>query len=126
MTNDTAPLATDLPPDWEALARYHAGESPEAEARALRAWLAAHPADAAMLAELHGATDRAMAAPALDEASLDVEAALRRVKARRSTPVVPLQPRRALRAWWAVGGLAAAAVAVIGVTLAGRDADRET
>lgn len=128
MTDDAASRMPHPAPDWDALARFHAGESPDAEARALREWLAAHPADAAMLAALHASADRGAAAPAFDESSLDVEAALRSVKARRdasaagrrATPVVPLHPRGethraprrgAHRAWWATGGLAAAAAA---------------
>jgi transmembrane sensor len=140
MTDDAASRMPHPAPDWDALARFHAGESPDAEARALREWLAAHPADAAMLAALHASVDRGAAAPAFDEAGVDVEAALRRVKARRdaapagrrATPVVPLRPREAAhdvprrgarRAWWATAGLAAAAAAAFFIV---SDAPRDT
>ena len=87
----------DLPPrddsaDWEAIARYFAGESTPEEAKAVRAWLEAHPSEAAalnglsgMIAQLGGATPP----------GLDVEAALKRVTERRdAADVIPLDSRR--------------------------------
>src|SRR5215217_3430562 len=76
-------------PDWEALARYHAGESPAEEARLVATWLAANAQDAALLAMLDDVVERAIGAEhaAIDlpatSPHLDVEAALRAVKARR-------------------------------------------
>ncbi|MFL5580134.1 MAG: FecR family protein [Gemmatimonadaceae bacterium] len=133
------PPAPDSAPDWEALARYQAGESPEAEARAVRAWLAAHPAVARMLWELD-AVITADIQPSLPfeagaAGEVDVEAALARLKARRGAEeggpemparVIPLQRRQARvsrRAAWGGLGIAAAAAGVIGVALVMHDAD---
>ena len=68
--------------DWDALARYLAGESPADEAEAVRRWLAAHPADAEMLGALDQTLNRVRYTPATAE--IDVEAALGSVKARRA------------------------------------------
>jgi transmembrane sensor len=133
--------SSPLAPDWEALARYHAGESPADEARRVATWLAGNAQDAAMLATLDEAVERAIG---VDRTSivaggraLDVEAALRAVKARRDAEDGALAergvlafearaargkasaprgsaarqaaPARRTRAWWVAGGLAAAA-----------------
>jgi transmembrane sensor len=126
-TGPRAPLADDASPDWEALARYLAGESPPDEARAMAAWLAAHPADAAMLGALDAAVGRAAHADAAPD--VDVEAALRRVTVRRDRereggassvrPLRRLAPRR-LAPRWRVGAMAAAAAALLAVGLVGR------
>jgi ferric-dicitrate binding protein FerR (iron transport regulator) len=76
------------PPGWAALARELAGEAPvdardAAEAAAARAWLAAHPGDAALL-DAVGAVAR-LVPPAGDDVAahpVDTEAALARVRAR--------------------------------------------
>lgn len=75
--------------DWEAVARYLAGESRGEEQAAVRRWLAEHPADARMVAALDNALGRLMPGP---EATLgiDVESALASVKARRPTNVLRL------------------------------------
>jgi transmembrane sensor len=135
----TRPDAADsgAPPDWEALARHLAGESAADEARAVAAWLAAHPDDAALLAALD-ATATSAAAP--DPTPIDVEAALRRVRARRdaaATPdadVLPFRPREtgaapgrsavARRRVWPAGLAAAAAVAAVVFGLGRRDGAR--
>ena len=116
--------SSDEPPfDWEALARYTAGESSADEARAVGAWLAEHPHDAAMLAALSDviAQQEGPSASALP-ITVDVEDALERVKSRRPTSradeakVVPMRglqraaPRRAM--WPRALGLAAAAALV--------------
>src|SRR5579875_1378749 len=64
--------------DWEALARYMAGESPEDESRRVEAWLAADPADAALLA--------AMDALLVSDSSVPTPDALR-ILWRPSTPI---------------------------------------
>jgi transmembrane sensor len=145
-TRHSAPDA-DAAPDWEALARYLAGESPAAEARALAEWLAAHPADAAMLRALDAEATRA-ARPGPVDGSIDVEAALRRVQLRRDAAPAPMSgdphvlpfrrpvaaPRSApaappaavastgiRRRDWRLGGLAAAAaIAALAVGLGRR------
>lgn len=103
--------------DWDALARYLAGESSDVEADAMRRWLDARPDRA----ELVGALTRSMGRLAYQAPpDLDVEAALRRVRARRDEPDVrslqarpASRPRHAAapaRARWRVLGLRAAAV----------------
>jgi transmembrane sensor len=72
--------------DFEALARYFAGESSEAEAASVREWLTANPAEAARLAAIEegvqavAANVRGRVAGTID-ANIDVERALRRVRA---------------------------------------------
>jgi len=101
-------------PSWEALARYLAGEASVDEGMRLRQWLEAHPDDAAVVQAL-GQTIKPLAgAPARD---IDVEAALRRVTARRvaesETPVLPLTRRGRGRVTWYAGLAAAAVLAVV-------------
>lgn len=92
------------PPDWEALARYLAGEARGEELERVRGWLAANPEDH-RLAE---ALDRlAGEVPVEAPAGLDVEAALRKTKAAAGlAPVLSLEQGRARRAmaaarpWW--------------------------
>lgn len=124
MTDDASrfPRATPAPrPDWDALARFYAGESPPAEAVRIGEWLAANPDERALLEALDRAVDRAA-----DD--VDVEAALARVHARMDEPFVA-RPRLSVlrgsstpRRRWpvAAGILAAAAVAGIALTLAHR------
>ena len=81
--------------DWEALARYLAGESSPAEAAAVREWIGADPARAELVGTLDRMTGRlAYRAPA----DLDVEAALRRVHARMDAPATPVVHSLAERA----------------------------
>lgn len=108
--------------DWEALARYLAGESAPDEAEAMRRWLDAR----ADRAELVAALDSSLARLAYQAPSdLDVESALRRVRARMDEPDVrsladvatPSARRtfapRARR--WSSGLRAAAAIAAIAI-----------
>lgn len=83
MAEDTA--------DWEALARYLAGESPAHEADAVNGRLAENPDQRAVLAALDRAMDRGATPPPAD---LDVEAALARVHARMDGPETPVLPFR--------------------------------
>jgi transmembrane sensor len=105
---------TDAGPDWEALARYLAGESDGAERRRIDAELSAHPDRAALLRALDGALVR----PAVVEpAPSEIDATLERVLARRGerptdgTPILAL--RSAHRRWRAALMRAAAAVLVV-------------
>ena len=106
--------------DWEALARYVAGESPPDEVERLEARFAAQPADKALLDALAAVTRQMAAAVPTD---LDVEAALRRVKARRNESATrPLEfrrpivdARRPVRWHVPVPALAAAALLAVGV-----------
>ena len=118
--------STDDSADWDAIARYFAGESDAAEQEAVQRWLEAHPDQADALAALDGSAGRLIRATPPD---LDVEGALSRVAARRdAADVVPIDSRRpgfkpvfpasAPRRWrrFAVPA-AAAAVLAIGVAL---------
>lgn len=145
MSDATPPLDPhDERLDWERLARYVAGESPADEVRDVERWLGAHPADAEVLAALGQAISRVAAPPAVGpSAEIDVEAALRRVKARREQPQVvalplaaranahrpnahqPTAPRaNAARPGWRVGSLAAAAAALLAVGVARWQSER--
>lgn len=64
---------------WEALARYVAGESPALEATAMRAWLEAHPEDAALVAVVKARSERVVQQA---DISVSTDAALARVRAR--------------------------------------------
>ena len=83
--------------NWEAVARYLAGESPAEERAAVQRWLAEHPADAEMVAALEDAMGRLTLGPeAL--AGIDVEAALAKVKGapafgRSGIRVIPFRSR---------------------------------
>ena len=63
------------PPDWDAIARFLAGESPAEEASRVNAWLVAHPDDRQLVERL----GEVAAVPATD---VDVESALRAVHSR--------------------------------------------
>jgi transmembrane sensor len=112
--------ATASPPAWEAIARFLAGESHDAEAESVRAWLGAHPGDADLVRELDGALDRLAVTSASE---IDVEGALERVAERRDEPdVLPLRPRLASSPtnvaprWSSRATLRAAAVLVVAAT----------
>lgn len=127
MTDDVSRFAGATPaprPDWDAIARFYAGESPPAEAVRIGEWLAANPDERALLERLDRAVDRAV-----DD--VDVEAALARVHARMDESP-PARPRlsisggsraftgskaRSRRAPLVAGILVAAGVAAIALTL---------
>jgi len=102
-------------PDWEAIARYLAGESQPEEASIIEQWLEAHPHDRELI-------ERLDAEATIEPADVDVEAALARVHARMAEPsrprVLPMPPAR--RPLWqplgVIGLLAAAAVVGLVVT----------
>jgi transmembrane sensor len=109
-----------LPPDWDAIARFLAGESTAEEASVVRAWLAANPRDQELVERL--SEPSAAFAPA----DLDVDAALERVHARmteadrpaltlsRGAPGHRNEKRRRIIV---IGGFMAAAAAFISVSL---------
>jgi transmembrane sensor len=128
---DSHPVAD--PYDWDALARYVAGECTPAEERALRAWLDERPARAQLVDALRHSID-GLASGASD---VDVERALERVHARMAEPeaaalAAPARPRRQLVGqrvprtrsvrWPVIATLAAAAlvVATVGIRNARR------
>ena len=124
MSDDSStPGRPSDPYDWDALGSYLAGETNGAEAEAMKRRLAEHPDESALIAKLDAAIQRhAQQATAGD---IDVESALRAVKARRDEPVVaplrkprvPFAPTPTSR--WRVPGFALAAgiVIVLGVLL---------
>jgi transmembrane sensor len=111
------PFNPAAPETWESLARYLSGESDAGEAAAIRAWLAADPTRAEAVAAL----DRSMkglARPAPTD--LDVDAALRKVRARFDEPaVLPLRRRtsaareRSVPIWRTTGFRIAAGVVLV-------------
>ncbi|MEX2283782.1 MAG: FecR domain-containing protein [Gemmatimonadota bacterium] len=128
MTND--PISTD-PERWEALGRYLTGESTAEEAAAMRAWLAQDPARERAAEALGRTMGRVAFTPPAD---LDVEAALSRVKQRRTeSGVVPLSRPAAqeppTRRWTTtLFRIAAAVVLLLGTSLWWRasQTDRDT
>lgn len=87
--------AADLPPDWEAIARFVSDESDVAEREQVRTWLSANPEDQMLIEAL----DRIVSdVPLQLPAGLDVETALRRTKAAAGgSPILRLEaatPRR--------------------------------
>jgi transmembrane sensor len=108
-------------PDWDAIARYLAGESPDAEAVVVRRWLEAHPEDERLVERLN-------AAAIVEAPNVDVEAALRGVHDRMGADISPPAPvlkvERGGNALWSrhrfligSGLVAAAAVIVAFVTI---------
>lgn len=78
MHNDSPRSAAGSnPPDWDAVARYLAGESSPDEQASVRGWMERHPGDRAVVERLDAA-----ARPPEQDAGVDVEAALRTVRAR--------------------------------------------
>ncbi len=148
MQNDSGlPSSNDSAADWDAIARFIAGESDPVEARSVAAWLAAHPGDAALVEAVHRRAGLAEARAAI---SVDTEAALARVRARmaddggamappaltvergglasdatrgRPAPArIAAEARRPIRGWMVASLAAAAALAVFVVNRRGSDA----
>jgi transmembrane sensor len=114
-------------PDWDALARFSAGESTPDEAARISSWLESHPDQAKLLAALTSSLDEGAGMNSQGEADVDVEAALRRVHRRMDTPTsappaLRLSRRVAAdasssRRRWLLAGLVAAAAAMFAVLL---------
>jgi transmembrane sensor len=130
MQNDSLsspiPDPSGAPADWEALARYLAGESSEEESKRIGQWLDEHKADAALVAAL----DKAVAGLALSEqVDIDVDRALARFHERRNSvsgerdlslrrsPRELRYSRRTASTWRAAAILAAAAAVVVAARL---------
>ena len=118
--------ASESSTDWEALARYLAGESSAAESERIGQWLKEHKADAALLAAL----DKSLAGIAsTEQADIDVDRALTRVIERRDStsgdpatsarrlPRELRYSRRTASMWRAAAILAAAAAVVVAARL---------
>lgn len=93
-TQDSNFDPTAEPFDWDAVARYLAGESTPDEARAVRVWLAARPERAELVTALGRSFDRLAAA---DTSHVDVERALASVHARMSEPALSVERGSSLR-----------------------------
>jgi transmembrane sensor len=110
-------------PDWDAIARYLAGESSAEEATRVSRWLDAHPADKELIERLNASA--ALDAPV----DVDVDAALSRAHTRMAETNVPSltvergNPRRSRAAMF--GGIVAAAAAafVAAISFGDRGAD---
>ena len=121
----------DDTPDWDALARYRAGESTPDEAVRVAAWLAEHPLDDAMIEVLDAAVGAHFGTDDMSAQPVNVEGALGRLHQRmnESAPAAPrltilrggasgasnAPPKRHGRR--VLGGLAAAAIAAIAFVL---------
>ncbi|HVX41550.1 MAG TPA: FecR domain-containing protein [Gemmatimonadaceae bacterium] len=97
--------AAGAAPDWDAVARYLAGESPADEAQRVRAWLENNPAERELVESL------AAAGAELPLAPVDVDAALDRVHARMRNQMVAYPERSARGRAWRAGRIAALALA---------------
>jgi transmembrane sensor len=86
MTDHVSPQSSfnASPPDWDAIARFLAGESPAEEAARVGAWLDAHPADRELVERLNDEVT-------LPIADVDVESALLQVRSRMND--APAAPR---------------------------------
>src|SRR5438046_718767 len=111
----------DEMPDWDAIARFRAGESTPDESAAIASWLQRHPSEARLLDELDRSIAPHLAGVPVSAEPIDVEAALRRVHGKIPTHASPVRPLRVSaastrvgtggrRVQWMIGGLAAAAV----------------
>lgn len=77
--------------DWDAIARFIAGESDPVESRAVQAWLDAHPGDAGLVAAVQR---RAGMAESHAQLNVNVDGALARVRARMDAEsIVDAAPR---------------------------------
>ena len=73
--------------NWEAVARYLAGESPAEEQARVQRWLSDNPADARVITALDDALGRLTLGPDAEK-GIDVDAALAKVKAMREEPAL--------------------------------------
>jgi transmembrane sensor len=86
------PIDPKKAPDWEVLARYVDGESPDDEAARVTQWMETHPVDKELLEQMkvHATLEAT--------ADVDVEAALRRVQGRfNQAPISSAAERTRLR-----------------------------
>lgn len=104
--------------DWDAVARYLAGESPAVERDVVQKWLANLPEDSKLIAALDDAL-HGLALGAEATKGIDVEAALAKVKARRAQDVPTGKgrrgtsyPIRTFNRWPAIAAAAAVVIAV--------------
>jgi transmembrane sensor len=118
--------------NWDAVARYLAGESPAAERDIVQKWLASVPADSQLIAALDDALEGQMLG-ADATAGIDVEAALAKVKARRGLGVggarsrsVPSFGGRGANRWPAFAAAAALVIAIGALVWRGRGSTDET
>lgn len=123
--SSTTPDGANTPQvDWDAIARYLAGESPVAERERIDHWLASQPADSKLIATLNDAVGR-LALGDTATAGIDVEAALVKVNARRLAEPALLgrQSRLSISrpsVVWSTLAAAAVVIAVGALVLRGR------
>ncbi len=89
MSEEIRPSAASAPApeaDWDAIARFVAGESDAVESAAVAHWLATHPEDAAVAAIVKTRAERAAVR---SEVSVDTDRALASVRARMAEPPSP-------------------------------------
>ena len=111
MTDGHSHLDKTDPTDWESWARHLTGENTPEDAEHIEKELAANPADRQLLTAL--GTVISAARPDIPQ-DLDVDGALRKVKARRdAVDVIPLRPATRWRI--PMPALAAAALLAVGV-----------
>lgn len=115
--------------NWEAIARYLAGESTVEEQAAVQQWLGSHPADARAIAALDDALDRLTLGKDAEK-GIDVEAALAAVNARRNEPTLRvvrgnaprvMPPDRKTVAWVPIAAAAAVVIAVGALVMRGNE-----
>jgi transmembrane sensor len=118
MTSDTRGTNSPGDIDWEALARYAAGEADPVEAERMERWLVDHPEHEASLSVLLTAIGRLRASGSADVSAADTASALQAVKSRGKcgeAKVVAIPPRRRLHRW-SVAQLAIAAGLLIALS----------
>jgi transmembrane sensor len=111
--------------DWDAIARYLAGESSASERETVQRWLASLPADSKLIAALDDALD-GLTLGADATKGIDVEGALAKVKARRDQGAAngrgrtgmshPIRPAN----WWPAVAAAALVIAIGALVWRGR------
>jgi len=116
----STPSVPPSQPDWDRVARYLAGEATPEDAKAVEQFLAEHPDDARVIATLDQATRNAAQKP------VDVEAALRRVKARAAEPARPASRFATFTSRFEAIAAAAAIILVAGVFVWRRATDTKT
>jgi transmembrane sensor len=112
-------------PDWDAIARFLAGESAPAEATTVRAWLDAHPRERDLLERLDSAVNESSSV--IEAADVDTEAALARVHERIATmPRLTVQRGGVRKNRYVIVGVVAAAAVAAGAVFFMRNDSRDT
>lgn len=124
--SDSDMVTPGEPADWEALARYVAGESTAAEVERVERRLSADPADRDVLEGLRRTFESLQREV---RGGVDVEAALASVRSRRgrTARIIPLRPEGRRMGWrMALPAIAAAGLLAIGIGSWNRLRDRQS